>query len=122
MARTSGTRFFLSAAKSSRIEAGDADQRGIVGIGWQALGIWRKRVDQLAECGIDRLLVRHPAQRRALTSARGGAALRHVGRLVPAQHRADRAEVTDFQEAALEFFEAGLGRWPGILAGRPLGR
>jgi hypothetical protein len=44
-----------------------------------------------------------PAQGRALPGPRHGAARRHVGRLIPAEHRARRAEIGDLGEPVPEF-------------------
>ena len=91
----------------------DADQRGIVGIGRQAFGIGHERVDQPAERGIDRALMRHAGDTVALWRPRAdGAALRHVGGLVPAQHRPDRAEIADLEQPALELLEPVFGGAP----------
>ena len=48
------------------VAARDADQAGVVGVGGQALGMGLQVVEQLAERRVGELLVRQPAQRRAL--------------------------------------------------------
>ena len=80
----------------------------------------------LPSAGSVDLLVREPAKRGALPPARGGAALGHVGGLVPAEHRAGRAEVADLEQPALELVElavgAGRGRGLAGLCRRPFRR
>src|SRR5262249_6942276 len=51
---------------------------------------------------IDGFLVGKPAQGRALPGPRHGAARRHVGRLIPAEHRAGRGEIGDLGKPVLE--------------------
>src|SRR5262245_24939513 len=69
----------------------------------------RERVDQLAECRIDRLLMPQAGHRRALAPARCRAALRPIGRLVPAEHGADRPEIADLEQTLPEFDELLFG-------------
>ena len=80
------------------VAARDADETGVVGIGRQAVGVGLQRVEQLAERRIGELLMRQPAQRGALPGACRRPARRHVGRLIPAQHRARGAEIADLAQ------------------------
>ena len=59
--------------------------------------------------GVGELLVRQPAERGALAGPRGGTALGHVGRLVPAQHGAGGAEIGNLEQAALQLRQPRLG-------------
>src|SRR5262245_9260189 len=73
----------------------------------------RERVDQLAERRIDRLLVTQAGDRRALAPARRRPTFRHIGRLVPPEHGADRSEIADLEQALPELGELLLGRTTG---------
>src|SRR5262249_59876870 len=57
-----------------------------------------------------------------VATARVGAALRHVGRLVPGEHRGGPLEIADLHEAAFEFRELVLGRAATALARGACGR
>ena len=59
--------------------------------------------------------MRQPAEQRALPGARRRPARRHVGRLVPAEHGARRAEIADLAQPVLELCELGFrrGAWNG---------
>ena len=73
----------------------DTDQACVVGIVRQALAVVSERVDQRAERRGDRPLVCQPVEHRALTASGAGAALRHVGRLIPVQHFARCFQIAD---------------------------
>jgi hypothetical protein len=68
----------------------------------QALAAMGKRVEQLAECRCDRLLVRQTVEHRALTASGIGTPSRHVGRLIPNQYVARRGQIADLAQAPLE--------------------
>src|SRR5262245_49458729 len=70
----------------------------------------REGIDQPAEFWICLALMRKPAEQGALAAARGGAAVRHVGGLVPIEHRAGRTEIADLEQPLLELGELVFGR------------
>ena len=76
----------------------------------QALAVMGKRVEQLAECRCDRLLVRQTVEHRALTASGVGTPSRHVGRLIPIQYVARRGQIADLAQAPLELNQLLLGR------------
>ncbi len=92
------------------VASGDADQACVVAVVGQPFGIRLERVDEPAQRRIDRPLVREPAQHRDLAGARAGAAVRHVGGLIPVEQAAGRLEIADLGEAALELGELVLRR------------
>ncbi len=65
--------------------------------------------------------MREPAEHCALSCPRGSAAFRHIGGLVPAEHRPRRRKIVDFEQAAFELRKFGLGRLAGAhwLGGLP---
>ena len=93
-----------------KVAASNADQAGVVSIVRQALAVMGKRVEQLAECRCDRLLVCQTLERRALTAPSVGTPSRHVGRLIPIQHVARRGQIADLAQAPLELNQLLLGR------------
>ncbi len=54
--------------------------------------------------------MREPAERCTLASPRVSSASRHIGALVPAEHRPRRRKIADFEQAALQLGKFGLGR------------
>jgi hypothetical protein len=103
------------------LAARDPDQACVVVVTRQALAKRRERVEQLADLGRDPSLMRKARQRRHLAAARLGAALRHVGRLIPAEHGAGPAQVADLAQAHLEVGEHLLGA-SAIACGLAFGR
>ena len=93
-----------------KVAARNADQAGVVRIVRQALAVMGKRVEQLAECRCDRLLVRQTVEHRALTASGVGTPSRHVGRLIPIQYVARRGQIADLAQAPLELNQLLLGR------------
>jgi hypothetical protein len=88
----------------------DTDEASIVGICRQTVGVGLQLVEQLAERWIRELLMRQPAQRRALSGACCCPARGHVGRLVPAQHGTGRTKIADLAQPVLEVLEHRLRR------------
>ena len=80
----------------------DADQARIVVILRQALAVAREPVQQPADLGRNPPLVCKAGEQRGLPPARGRAALRHVGRLIPIQHGSGRAQIGDLAQPRLE--------------------
>ena len=71
----------------------DADQTGIVG--GKLIGARLQTIHQSSERGIDQTLMRKASQHRRLPTPRYGAAVRHIGRLVPGQQRPRRVEIVN---------------------------
>jgi hypothetical protein len=57
-----------------------------------------------------RIFMREPAERCTLASPRVSSASRHIGGLVPAEHRPRRRKIADFQQVALQLNKFGPGR------------
>ena len=93
-----------------KVAARNTDQAGVIRIVRQALAVMGKRVEQLAECRCDRLLVRQTVEHRALTASGVGTPSRHVGRLIPIQYVARRGQIADLAQAPLELNQLLLGR------------
>jgi len=85
-----------------KVAACNADKTGVVRIARQSLSIVGKRVEELAECRRDRLLVRQTIERGALTGSGLGTTSRHVGRLIPGQDITRRGQIADLAQALLE--------------------
>ena len=84
------------------IAARDADESGLVAVGFERLGVWDERIEQAANLRVGETLVGEPRDGRLLAGAGGGTAGRHVGRLIPVQDRHRPVEVVDLGEAGLE--------------------
>ncbi len=91
------------------VAAHDADEAGIVGARRAGSPHRRQPIEQPAERRIGELLVREPAERRALAGTRGGPALGHVGRLIPAEHGAGIAEVGNLEQPPPQLRQLGFG-------------
>jgi hypothetical protein len=109
------------------------DQRGILGIVGQLLTIGCQLIDEPAQFRINGPLMGKSREQRRLAPPRLRSAGRHVGCLVPAQHRIGVVEVADFEQALLQRGElrfrrltvagddgAGLG-WLPCAAGQIFG-
>src|SRR5207237_7289815 len=92
------------------VAPGDAYEACIVAIIRQRGGIRLECVEEAAERRIDRALVGEPAKRRALARTRRRALSRHVGGLVPGEHRAGGEKIADLQQAVLELGEIQFER------------
>jgi hypothetical protein len=88
----------------------DADQVGIVG--GKFIGVRLQAIDKFFECGIDETLMRKAFQHRQLPIPRYGAAPRHIGALVPGEHRPRRVEIVNLRQPVLQVGKGRVGRLP----------
>jgi hypothetical protein len=103
---------------SSFIIAPDnAEQTGIVG--GKLIGARIKPIYQSSKSGIDETLMREASQQRRLPTPRDSAAIRHMGGLVPSEHRPRRVEIVNLRERVLQ--SARITPNDCLLAARPPG-